>query len=231
MPGTLKPARAHPRIAGFTLVEMLVVMAIMSILIVFAVLSVRGIGDSQKLTTAASVVQAQIEGARQFATSRNRPVELRLYQYQDNESPGAAEEFQALQLFTIGPFGKLSPAGRIERLPAPMRLSTDVAFSSLLDPSASPVRTAKDPASDPTSADQPVAASSATPGDENDRFNYKYVSIRFRADGSFALDPARLWFVTVEDPREAAEAGKARGKSITIQIDPVNGVVRSLRPG
>lgn len=231
MPGTLKPARAHPRIAGFTLVELLVVMLIISILFLFAILSIRGIGDSQKLTTAAAVVQAQIEGARQFATSRNRPVEIRLYQYRDNETPGAAEEFQALQLFTVGPFGKLSPAGKIERFPAPMRLSPDVAFSSLLDPSASPVRTARDPASDPTSADLPIGASSAIPGDEKDRFNYKYVSIRFRADGSCALDPTRLWFVTVEDPRGAAEAGKARGKSITIQIDPVNGVVRSLRPG
>lgn len=65
--------------AGFTLVELLVVVAIIGVLSTFAIGGLRSISRASALTTTAQRVADQINLARQIATARNLPVEVRVY--------------------------------------------------------------------------------------------------------------------------------------------------------
>lgn len=64
---------------GFSLVELLVVIAIIGVLSTFAIGGLRNISKASSLTTTAQRVADQINLARQVATARNLPVEVRVY--------------------------------------------------------------------------------------------------------------------------------------------------------
>ena len=75
---------------GFTLVEMLVVLAIISILAVLSLPAIKGVLGSIDLKGAANIASEQFELARQTASTRNLPTELRIYADPTTLDPNAA---------------------------------------------------------------------------------------------------------------------------------------------
>lgn len=81
---------------GFTLVELLVVMTIIGILTTLSMTGIASIMSSNHLNEATSIMQGQLELARQTAKTLNRSVQLRLYR--DLENTAAAPSIDCLQI-------------------------------------------------------------------------------------------------------------------------------------
>jgi uncharacterized protein (TIGR02596 family) len=81
---SLKPSSRKRQ--GFTLVELLVVLAIMSILTTISMMGFASLMASSHLNEATGILQGQLELARQTAKTLNRSVQLRLYKDQGNTS-------------------------------------------------------------------------------------------------------------------------------------------------
>ena len=69
---------------GFSLVELLTVMAIIGLLATISMSGLASLMTSNHLNEGTSIVQGQLELARQTAKTLNRSVQLRLYQDQNN---------------------------------------------------------------------------------------------------------------------------------------------------
>ena len=72
----ITPDRPTPADSGFTLLELLVVLAIVSMTIAAATISIRGSGGAVRLQPLAVLVAADLKLARANAISQNRPVEV-----------------------------------------------------------------------------------------------------------------------------------------------------------
>lgn len=101
----MKPTARFPRrtalpLRGFTLVEVLVVLALIAMLLFFTVPGFRDVLKSTKLTGCADQIVADIALARQTAVKESVPVEVRFYKYLD---PNARNEqrFGAYQCFRL----------------------------------------------------------------------------------------------------------------------------------
>ncbi len=83
---------------GFTLVEMLVVMAILAILLALTVPAIVSLQQSDNLTSAGQIVVNQINLARQLASTTNRTVQIRLIQMPATSPNG----YCAIQIWSAG---------------------------------------------------------------------------------------------------------------------------------
>jgi uncharacterized protein (TIGR02596 family) len=81
---------------GFTLVELLVVISIMGILATLSVSALSSLASSNNLSAATSIMQGQLELARQTAKTLNRSVQLRFYQ--DQRSTSDTPSIDSLQV-------------------------------------------------------------------------------------------------------------------------------------
>lgn len=77
---------------GFSLIELLAVVAVLGILLVLVTPAFNSIATSSSITQATNLISGQIELARQLAAVRNRTIELRFLKKTD-------EPFSALQLW------------------------------------------------------------------------------------------------------------------------------------
>jgi len=133
---------------GFTLIEMLVVLAIIAILAVLALPSVKGVLGSMDMKGAVNIVTAQLELARQTASTRNVQVEVRIYQdpnvLDPNATPANSPAYRLISV-VIPAFPNGTPAD--EFVSTGIGLPGDIVFdqtitsgtpsgdySSLLDP-------------------------------------------------------------------------------------------------
>lgn len=91
-----------PHRAGFTMIELLAVVAIMSILMALVVPSITSVAESSNLTQAGQTLADQVNLARQIASAKNLPVEIRLIRRGDVSSG-----YNAIQLWTAQPVGKI----------------------------------------------------------------------------------------------------------------------------
>jgi len=74
-------SRSLIRIAGFTLIEMLVVISIIAIIMLVAVPSMNGVVQANRLTSSGDQLLSLIGSAEQLVASDGRPVEVRFLQY------------------------------------------------------------------------------------------------------------------------------------------------------
>jgi uncharacterized protein (TIGR02596 family) len=220
---------------AFSLVELLVVIAVIGIVATFAVPAVQGMLRGSSLTTAAGTLVDQMSLARQHALSKNRIVEVRFYQFADNEIPGEVPDdpttghFRAFQFFEMSEAGLMVPVGKVVRLPDSIIMNPGPILSNLLmeDPDrVVDAQSAKDP-------EMPRGVG----------HSYKYVAFRFFPDGSTSLSPAGTagkaseggkWFITVHaiiDLTKTEDNTKPPPNFFTWMIDPVSGTSKTLRPG
>lgn len=213
-------------VAGFTLIEMLVVITLIALIAGVAVPSVNSILRGSKLTQSAQLVIDQFSLARQTALTKNRAVEVRIYRYGDPETPGedknlpSTGRYRAIQLFEIADAGTATAMGNLVRLSSSMMFDSGATLSTLIGSAAvSPTVPTLRPSGSPENV------SVSTMGT-----NYDSVSFRFNADGSTNLPAAPLWFLTVHNLNDKDKQSTPPANFFTLQIEPTNGHIKNFRP-
>lgn len=203
--------------AGFSLVELLVVVAVVVVITGLAVPAFNSISRSSGVALAGDMVMGQLALARQAALARNRPVEVRFYRIADPDGDGSME-YRALQLFEVLPDGNYTPLGRVERLPGRVIISETSGLSTLISSLADDTTNYGMPS--------PLPAIPALG-------SYTGLAFRILPNGSTDLPafPAseESFHMTLHTKTEPIENGRPIN-FVTVQIDPINGSLRSFRP-
>jgi uncharacterized protein (TIGR02596 family) len=192
------------RKSAFSLVELLVVVAIVGIMAAIAVPAFSSISAASGITRAGQLVGDQIILARQEATTRNRDVEVRFI----NMTNGASSGYMALQLWLIDETGtnKL-PLSKIIKLPEGTIISSEPSLSRLLT-------------EDNTDTSGSTNFGAAT---------CSYKGFRIRANGSpSSFITANNNFLTVVLARETNQTPPANYYSLS--VNPITSKVKIYRP-
>ncbi len=218
---------------GFTLIEVLVVLTIISIIMFFSVPNMGEIIQGSKLTQAGDQLKYDLGLAQQTAIKDNLTVEVRFYQYrQPEQSSGAVlNSYNAYQIFTLIPDSTkpsdpkaqriLAPIGKIKKLPVGVIIPQSELWSTLVTNSTIANGTQEVPGLIPTER-KTVAT---------------YRSFQINPDGSTNLDTSgkEAWYISLVDSSEVDRAGGnvdglAPKNYICIQVDPFNGGSRWFQP-
>jgi uncharacterized protein (TIGR02596 family) len=214
---------------GFSLIELLAVIAIIGIMMAAAAPGMFAVIRATKLTSAGDTILSRVAQAQQLAQTMSSPVELRFYSYTPGDQPGAEEAIRAVQL--VDPESESVEGGvtkvKSKALSEPFVLPAGmvVATSSTLSPlTQSKIGTAGD-----FFASAPEA---------------KYSALHFYPDGSFkkltalpadttggtgAVSPALVdSFLTIVADRDVDEASPKN--FFCIQLDPYTSKARLYRP-
>jgi len=189
---------------GFSLVELLIVIAIVMVLAAVAVPSIDAVMRGSNLTRGGQIIADQLALARQEAVSRNRDVEVRFYQISDSgDKDWKAVQFLRIEQGLNGPTTNL--ASRLILLPDGIHLAARDNLSPLI-----------------------TTPSIAGSQDVGARGNLKYAGFRFRADGSLdsSVDDSRN-YLTVSSVKDTANPP---ANFYTIQINPLTGKAAIFRP-
>ncbi len=205
------------QVTAFTLLELIMVMAIVGILAVFVVPAFNSINRASSLTNSAALVVDQLTRARQEALSQNRIVEVRFYKL-----PGEVGTSPAYRAFRIYIYDEsvqfASPLTAVLKLSPGMIILEDRSFSTLLNADSN--KRALDPVTD------------IIPGQ---RDPVTYQAFRFRPSGGTDLDPNGApgpdkWFFSVKSETDPPAGTYPAHNYITATIDPVSGRIRIFRP-
>src|SRR5688572_6612010 len=135
---TMTSSTFRRRARAFSLIELLVVCAIIGVIIGFTIPAVTTMMRGSQLTQGSQVLTDQLSLARQLALTRNRPVEVRFYKFADPETPGedvkeqSTWRYRAFQTFEVLDNGAILPLGKIQMLPSTV-IMNEGKLSSLLD--------------------------------------------------------------------------------------------------
>lgn len=215
-------------IAAFSLVEVLVVVLVLALIVSAAVPMVFATISSTRLTSAGQSVAGHLSLARQLAQSRNESVEVRLYEYEDADSPGAARAFRAMSIMRVVSPDTVVAATANNELMEPLTdtfyLPSGVIFGD--STSMSPILKKIAPSAD---REQVIRRGQGA----------KYVAFRFTADGGTNLEtamtlngyqPSQTYLTLVEEKVNGAQATDIPKNFYTVQIDPATGKTSTYRP-
>lgn len=198
-----KNSKSH---GAFTLVELLIVVGIIGLLASLAMGGLNNVLRSTKLTTAAQLVADQMNVARQTATARNLPVEVRFYTLPDwDRTSGTPTYLRAMQVFLQD--GTTNPVSKPVYLPARIMISTNT------DSANSPMLSAM------VSSNVTLTGYGSVP----------YSSFTIRANGMLR---GKTNFTTANNYLKLVQAdqGPTQQNFAAVQINPITGKVMVLRP-
>jgi uncharacterized protein (TIGR02596 family) len=186
---------------AFSLIELLVVVAIFGILAALAVPAFNAVAGAGKINRAGQVVADQLILAVQEATALNRDVEVRFIEFD-----GEGNLPLALQIWRSDA-SSMRPLHRVERLPEGTAISATNALSPLL-----------------------AAASTGRTNFGGSLGERDFRAVRLRAGGSVATAvTTNNNFLTVVALGDATNASLPPNY-FALRINPVTGRVSSLRP-
>jgi len=209
-PDSVGPSSSLAR--AFSLVELLVVVAILGMLMALTLPSMRSVLSANVITQGGQLVSDQLVFARQEAIAKNGDVAVRLCKFDDPNDARPGDVVGGLQSFRVKADGTREPLGRLARMPTGATISTNTALSGILLQTTFQPAGAQDP-------NLPGVAK-----------NYAWVEVLFHADGSTSLpqDSSRTNnFLTVVNARDS-EATPANYYSI--MIESRNGRIKTFRP-
>ena len=197
---------AHPRIRraspGFSLVEMLVVMAVAAILLGAAGNGLKSTWRSQQIFASAGNLMQAFSLAKSTAIRFNRPVQVRIYKFQDGDITSADPQFRAFQVTGVSPTAsgdQFNQISELQKFESTIVMSRFPEFSSI------------------------VSSETVLPSGDN----YSYVAVEFRPDGSTNLEPnpAKPWTITLLSDWGADDKTKLPKDARTLVISPDTGAV------
>ncbi|SKA88719.1 Verru_Chthon cassette protein D [Prosthecobacter debontii] len=199
--------------AAFTLLEVMVVVVILSLLLALLTPPLISVMESNRLTQSGQSLLFRVSMAQQLALTENRPVEMRFFNYADDNG---VKGFHAAQLFFFDETDNV-----LNAIESPLYFNQGVMISD--------------------SAISPLIASSSEKGSseslpaEREPFKSRsatYKKIVFYPNGSTSINlPLRDAYATLCSTRATvADASSPPQNYYTIQIDPVNGNAKSYRP-
>jgi len=188
---------------AFSLVELLVVVAIIGIMASIAVPAFSSISAASGITRGGQLLGDQIILARQEATTRNRDVEVRLIDMTNGISSGIT----GIQLWVGDESGNFSPLGKLQKLPESVVVSSNTLYSPLLN------------------------LGNGTMTNSGPAANCPYKAFRIRAtgspSGSSAISAANN-FLTIILERDASKTTPDNYYSVS--VNPVTSKVKIYRP-
>ncbi len=218
---------------AFTLIEILVVLAIISVIMFFSVPNMGEIIQGSKLTQAGDQLKYDLGLAQQTAVKENLTVEVRFYQFRqpDQSDDEARNTYAAYQMFTLIPDSTkpsdpkaeriLAPIGKIKKLPIGVVIPASELWSSLV--------------ANARIANGTEEIFGLIPTEKRTVATYR--SFQINPDGSTNLDTSGVehWYVTLIDSTEITRSGGnldslAPDNYICIQVDPFNGGTRWFQP-
>ena len=199
---------------GFTLIEILVVLAIIAVIVTFTVPNLEPVLKGSKLKQAADDLERALANAQQVALTQNHPVEVRFFRYNDPDSPGSEEYFrsyQAVQVITSAQDHtqviEEKAVTQVESFQVPFVLLAEGQYSTLINSDAL----------EQGSADIPRAD------------NAEYVAFEFRPNGATNLATVDMPHWTLTIVRDSDKAPVV-GEFVTLTVDAYNGQVRQFHP-
>ncbi len=207
-------SQRHTKSSGFSLIELLTVMAVFSILTAATLPALRGTLDGYNISGAADLAGAEIALARQTAISRNLPVEVRIYRHDD----GTGEAWRAIGLVIPASASGAAADEWIAQgkvLPGNILFDDTGDFSTIVseaNASAIPVKATELP---------------TAPGFIK---NKEYVAFRFQPDGSTNLPSGQPWCMTLRSPRSQPEGGAPAANYVSIVLDSLTGRSMTFQP-
>ncbi|MES2310426.1 MAG: Verru_Chthon cassette protein D [Verrucomicrobiota bacterium] len=192
--------------SGFTLVESLVVLLIILLLSAGSFTAFQQITQSSGLVSGSQMVMDQFDLARQTAITRNRSVEVQIFQLPSETFP-EKKVYRALRLGVIDEHGT-NYLSKVQFFPQGIAVQEE--------PEESPLVMAHE-----------VQGGETTLPSFGKIF---YKQFRFRPNGSTDLKIFNQegWYLLLRLEKDSDE--KASQKIFCIQIDPATGRSRSLRP-
>jgi uncharacterized protein (TIGR02596 family) len=191
---------------AFSLIELLVVVAIFGILAVLAVPAFNSVAGAGKISRAGQLVADQLILAVQEATALNRDVEVRFIEFDDEGNLPLALQIWRSDA-SSSDASSMRPLHRVERLPEGTAISATNALSPLL-----------------------AAASTGRTNFGGSLGERDFRAVRLRAGGSIATAvTTNNNFLTVVALGEATNTSLPPNY-FALRINPVTGRVSSLRP-
>jgi uncharacterized protein (TIGR02596 family) len=204
--------------SAFTLIEMLLVVAVIGILVAIATPTLFRTLQGNRLTTAGERLLNQIALVQQMAATLNRPMEIRFYQYEKESELIGGLQFHAYQLF------ELSNASTEIRAGSGGQPVTETPSSELVDLGESIVIASR-------SSLTPFAAGPLLDDGRKyvQEYSAKYFAVRFYPNGTTNLPKnisnSYLTLISDSDMEKDPPAN-----FYTIQVDPYTGKARPYRP-
>lgn len=207
---------------GFTLIEMMVVVAMIALIVAAVAPMVFSTLISTRLSSAGETLAGQISLAHQIAVSRNMAVEVRFYEFEDPEAPGSTSAFRALSIMQASETGTRAELGKqltdTYYLPSGIAIGNTAALSPIL-------------------ASQNIRSEADREKIIKRSPNARYKAFQIRGDGTTNLEQLmqneyrpNMSYLTLAEDRAVKDAQAVPKNFYAVQIDPATGRTTSYRP-